>query len=213
MASEGLRLFLGCMWALFSRRWRLCVPCFTNYGQKGTMENTNRLSIAKVLIAACDVSAPGAFAWSCMRGVAMCWHRGSPIFALVLSSPGSRTANPFNSSKQSCRLLSARRTTSQSAQSWRRPLLNSARIASAAGPWAPVFETFSGMEMRPRKGHSSRKTRQYGRPSARRAINLETLSRFMPREIGACVCLCVPCGGLVAVGCRVQGLSQVVACA
>jgi hypothetical protein len=29
-------------------RWRLCVPCFTNYGQKGTMENTNRLSISKV---------------------------------------------------------------------------------------------------------------------------------------------------------------------
>lgn len=30
--------------------WRLCVPCFTNYGQKGTMENTNRLSISKVRV-------------------------------------------------------------------------------------------------------------------------------------------------------------------
>jgi len=29
--------------------WRLCVPCFTNYGQKGTMENTNRLSISKIV--------------------------------------------------------------------------------------------------------------------------------------------------------------------
>lgn len=43
-------------WCFFSEvvssiiRWRLCVPCFTNYGQKGTMENTNRLSIAKVIL-------------------------------------------------------------------------------------------------------------------------------------------------------------------
>ena len=29
--------------------WRLCVPCFTNYGQKGTMENTNRLGISNVI--------------------------------------------------------------------------------------------------------------------------------------------------------------------
>eukprot|EP00960_Hanusia_phi_P020087 593645-Hanusia_phi.AAC.4 len=31
------------------RRWRLCVPCFTNYGQKGTMDNANRLSIKQVI--------------------------------------------------------------------------------------------------------------------------------------------------------------------
>jgi len=29
--------------------WRLCVPCFTNYGQKGTMDNANRLSIKEVI--------------------------------------------------------------------------------------------------------------------------------------------------------------------
>mmetsp|Transcript_10784 Transcript_10784/g.24517 ORF Transcript_10784/g.24517 Transcript_10784/m.24517 type:complete len:605 (-) Transcript_10784:293-2107(-) len=29
--------------------WRLCVPCFTNYGQKGTMDNANRLSIKQVI--------------------------------------------------------------------------------------------------------------------------------------------------------------------
>jgi hypothetical protein len=62
------------------------VPCFTNYGQKGTMENTNRLSIAKVLIVACNESAPGACACSCMLGVVACWQSGSPILALVLSS-------------------------------------------------------------------------------------------------------------------------------
>ena len=48
LAHENLRLTRG-----WFKRWRLCVPCFTNYGQKGTMENTNRLSIAKVLIRAC----------------------------------------------------------------------------------------------------------------------------------------------------------------
>jgi len=66
--------------------------------------------------------------------------------------------------------------------------------------------TSSGMEMRPRNAPLSRKSQQHGPSSAKRAINLETLSRFMPREIGACVslsvcvCLCVPGGGFVAVG-------------
>eukprot|EP00293_Proteomonas_sulcata_P010253 CAMPEP_0184287846 /NCGR_PEP_ID=MMETSP1049-20130417/259_1 /TAXON_ID=77928 /ORGANISM="Proteomonas sulcata, Strain CCMP704" /LENGTH=610 /DNA_ID=CAMNT_0026593933 /DNA_START=387 /DNA_END=2219 /DNA_ORIENTATION=- len=29
--------------------WRLCVPCFTNYGQKGTMDNANRMKIKEVV--------------------------------------------------------------------------------------------------------------------------------------------------------------------
>eukprot|EP00287_Rhodomonas_sp_CCMP768_P018520 CAMPEP_0202817500 /NCGR_PEP_ID=MMETSP1389-20130828/7691_1 /ASSEMBLY_ACC=CAM_ASM_000865 /TAXON_ID=302021 /ORGANISM="Rhodomonas sp., Strain CCMP768" /LENGTH=454 /DNA_ID=CAMNT_0049489725 /DNA_START=570 /DNA_END=1934 /DNA_ORIENTATION=+ len=29
--------------------WRLCVPCFTNYGQKGTMDNANRMGIKDVI--------------------------------------------------------------------------------------------------------------------------------------------------------------------